>query len=380
VPPKRGIGFLQRTDRSAVAGVVHQQIQRSQRARDLCQCLGDCRGTQEVNLRGPMLCTHAVLPGMIERRHGRIINVSSGAAEISLAYLSSYIVSKAALNKMTELLAVETKQYGIAMFAISPGAVHTAMSEAFLKSEKAAKWMPWFRPMFAEHAVPPERQRPKLWRVSAKRDAVKPARRNFETRLASRIFPSNCLSPLRRGGGDCVLQPCGEVRLRLSGGSGRAVDAASIALACFDGEAPVRSSRLTTGPEVNVGTDDSAYSRGSDRYPGKMRIVQPRNLLHLVLASGFSLSAQVGPFAGSVSLTSVSNQVVALPKGPNPVFTNVVVDATAAGGGSIDVNVGDPTSYGTSESIATSEKPPLRRFRSMDCRSPNLNPAHRIST
>ena len=113
--------------------------------------------TQEVNLRGPMLCTHAVLPGMIERRRGRIINVSSGAAEMSLAYFSSYIVSKAALNKMTELLAVETKQYGIAMFAISPGAVHTAMSEAFLKSEKAAKWMPWFRPMFAEHAVPPER-------------------------------------------------------------------------------------------------------------------------------------------------------------------------------------------------------------------------------
>jgi NAD(P)-dependent dehydrogenase (short-subunit alcohol dehydrogenase family) len=112
--------------------------------------------TQEVNLRGPMLCTHAVLPGMIERRRGRIINVSSRAAEISQPYLSSYIVSKLALNKMTELLAVETKQYGIAMFAISPGPVHTAMSEAFLKSDEAAKWMPWFRPMFAEHAVPPE--------------------------------------------------------------------------------------------------------------------------------------------------------------------------------------------------------------------------------
>jgi len=113
--------------------------------------------TQEVNVRGPMLCTHAVLPGMIERRRGRIINVSSGAAEINIPYFSSYIVSKTALNKMTELLATETKQYGIAMFSISPGPVRTAMSEAFLKSDEAAKWMPWFRPMFAEREVPPER-------------------------------------------------------------------------------------------------------------------------------------------------------------------------------------------------------------------------------
>ena len=72
--------------------------------------------TQEVNLRGPMLCTHAVLPGMIERRRGRIINVSSGAAGISQPYFSSYIVSKLALNKMTELLAMETRHHGIAMF------------------------------------------------------------------------------------------------------------------------------------------------------------------------------------------------------------------------------------------------------------------------
>lgn len=113
--------------------------------------------TQEVNVRGPMLCTHAVLPGMIERRRGRIINVSSGAATLNTPYFSSYIVSKLALNKMTELLATETKQHGIAMFAISPGPVHTAMSDSFLQSEDAMKWMPWFAPMFAANAVGPER-------------------------------------------------------------------------------------------------------------------------------------------------------------------------------------------------------------------------------
>jgi NAD(P)-dependent dehydrogenase (short-subunit alcohol dehydrogenase family) len=112
---------------------------------------------QEVNVRGPMLCTHAVLPGMIERRRGRIINMSSGAANLNTPYFSSYVISKAALNKMTELLATETKQYGIAMFAVSPGPVHTAMSDGYLQSEEAMKWMPWFAPMFAANAVGPER-------------------------------------------------------------------------------------------------------------------------------------------------------------------------------------------------------------------------------
>ncbi len=112
--------------------------------------------TQEVNVRGPMLCTHAVLPGMIARRRGRIINMSSGAANLNTPYFSSYIISKAALNKMIELLATETKDHGVSFFAVSPGPVHTAMSEAFLKSPEAAKWMPWFGPMFAKNAVGPE--------------------------------------------------------------------------------------------------------------------------------------------------------------------------------------------------------------------------------
>lgn len=113
--------------------------------------------TQEVNVRGPMLCTHAVLPGMIARRRGRVVNVSSGAGAMTIPYFSSYVTSKASLNKMTECLAAETKDHGVAIFSISPGPVHTAMSEAVLKSEDGRTWMPWFKPMFEEHSVPPER-------------------------------------------------------------------------------------------------------------------------------------------------------------------------------------------------------------------------------
>jgi NAD(P)-dependent dehydrogenase (short-subunit alcohol dehydrogenase family) len=51
----------------------------------------------EVNLRGPLYCARAVLPGMLTRRHGRIVNVSSGAGFAAIPMLSAYAVSKAAL-------------------------------------------------------------------------------------------------------------------------------------------------------------------------------------------------------------------------------------------------------------------------------------------
>ena len=112
--------------------------------------------TQEVNVRGPMLCAQAVLPGMIARRSGRIINMSSAAANMSAAYFSSYITSKAALNKFTECLAAEVKPHGVMVFSMSPGPVRTAMSEELLNSEEGKKCQPWYQGVFDQHAVPPD--------------------------------------------------------------------------------------------------------------------------------------------------------------------------------------------------------------------------------
>ncbi len=89
---------------------------------------------QEINLRGPLYCAHAVLAGMVERGHGRIINVSSGAADGPWPLVSAYAVSKAALLRLTENLALENQEQGIAVFAITPGLVHTAMVDGALHS------------------------------------------------------------------------------------------------------------------------------------------------------------------------------------------------------------------------------------------------------
>jgi NAD(P)-dependent dehydrogenase (short-subunit alcohol dehydrogenase family) len=88
----------------------------------------------EVNLRGPLYCSRAVLPGMIARGRGRIVNVSSGAASMTVPMGSAYIVSKAALSRLSENLAAETTPQGVFVFAIDPGLVRSTMTEAGLSS------------------------------------------------------------------------------------------------------------------------------------------------------------------------------------------------------------------------------------------------------
>ncbi|HTB39917.1 MAG TPA: SDR family oxidoreductase [Reyranella sp.] len=114
--------------------------------------------TLEVNLQGQILCAHRALPGMIARRGGRIINIASGGGAAMLPYFSAYVTSKTALIRFSECLAYELKPHGIAVFAMGPGTVRTAMSEYSLNSPEGRTWLPWFRDIFDEgHDLPPER-------------------------------------------------------------------------------------------------------------------------------------------------------------------------------------------------------------------------------
>jgi len=85
--------------------------------------------TLEVNLRGPYLCCRAVLPGMIARKRGHIINMASGAGTFPIPDMSAYVASKTALIRLSEQLAMELKPHGISVFPIRPGVVRTAMVE-----------------------------------------------------------------------------------------------------------------------------------------------------------------------------------------------------------------------------------------------------------
>jgi NAD(P)-dependent dehydrogenase (short-subunit alcohol dehydrogenase family) len=106
-----------------------------------------------VNLRGPLLFTHAVLPGMIARQHGRIINLASNAGLRSLPTVSAYGVSKTALIRLTESVAIENEARHIAAFAIDPGTVRTSLSEYVSTAAEIGQRAPmvqgWFQELFA---------------------------------------------------------------------------------------------------------------------------------------------------------------------------------------------------------------------------------------
>lgn len=110
----------------------------------------------EVNVRGVMLCTRAVLRSMVARRRGRVINLSSGTALGPIRAFSAYPTSKTAVTRLTEHLALDTREYGISVFAITPGLVYTPLARQVFESPEGLKWTPQYKDVYAERHVPPE--------------------------------------------------------------------------------------------------------------------------------------------------------------------------------------------------------------------------------
>jgi 3-oxoacyl-[acyl-carrier protein] reductase len=94
-----------------------------------------------TNARSVFLCTKAVLPSMIERRQGKIINISSIAGIRALPNRSAYCASKHAVTGFTKCVALDMKSYGIAVNAICPGAVHTPLTDYSRPDADKTGWM-----------------------------------------------------------------------------------------------------------------------------------------------------------------------------------------------------------------------------------------------
>jgi 3-oxoacyl-(acyl-carrier-protein) reductase len=81
-----------------------------------------------VNLTGPFNMTHEFLPGMVERRWGRIVNITSIVAQMGNFGQANYAVAKGGLIAFTRTLAREVATKGVTVNAVSPGFIDTDMT------------------------------------------------------------------------------------------------------------------------------------------------------------------------------------------------------------------------------------------------------------
>jgi NAD(P)-dependent dehydrogenase (short-subunit alcohol dehydrogenase family) len=88
----------------------------------------------EINLMGSVLPARALVPHFLERRYGKIVQLSGGGATNPLPGLSSYAASKAAVVRFAETLAEELREHGVDVNSIAPGALNTRMLDEVLEA------------------------------------------------------------------------------------------------------------------------------------------------------------------------------------------------------------------------------------------------------
>lgn len=112
----------------------------------------------DINLKGAWLCTKYVLPGMIERGRGAIVNVASDSGLVGTAGSSAYCASKGGMVLLTMAVALEVAGRGIRVNAVCPGEVDTPMlwAEAEASGKGDAYYAELFAPIPMKRAAKPE--------------------------------------------------------------------------------------------------------------------------------------------------------------------------------------------------------------------------------
>jgi NAD(P)-dependent dehydrogenase (short-subunit alcohol dehydrogenase family) len=101
----------------------------------------------EINLKGTFLTAKAVIPGMREKKWGRIILLGSALSHIAIPGRTAYASSKAGILGLTRALALENADYGICVNNICPGAFLTPMNRPVLDDEEKSRAITRMIPM-----------------------------------------------------------------------------------------------------------------------------------------------------------------------------------------------------------------------------------------
>jgi 2-hydroxycyclohexanecarboxyl-CoA dehydrogenase len=93
----------------------------------------------DINLRGPLNMHHLVVPGMVERRRGRVINIASDAARVGSSGESVYSACKGGIISFSKTLARELARQGVTVNVVCPGPTDTPILRGFLGEGDAGK-------------------------------------------------------------------------------------------------------------------------------------------------------------------------------------------------------------------------------------------------
>jgi 2-hydroxycyclohexanecarboxyl-CoA dehydrogenase len=93
----------------------------------------------EINFKGCLRLTRAALPGMLERRWGRIVNIGSDAGRVGSSGESVYAGAKAGVIAFTKTIARESARAGVTANCVAPGPTRTPMLASMAEGEKGAK-------------------------------------------------------------------------------------------------------------------------------------------------------------------------------------------------------------------------------------------------
>jgi 2-hydroxycyclohexanecarboxyl-CoA dehydrogenase len=86
----------------------------------------------EINFKGPLRLIHRVLPGMLERRYGRVVNVASDAGRVGSSHESVYSGAKGGLIAFTKTIARESARHGVSANCVCPGPIETPRVEELI--------------------------------------------------------------------------------------------------------------------------------------------------------------------------------------------------------------------------------------------------------
>jgi NAD(P)-dependent dehydrogenase (short-subunit alcohol dehydrogenase family) len=114
------------------AGIFTESLLESMPVEDWDRVVG-------VNLRGPFLCSRALVGQMLERGDGRIINIASQLGQIGGTSVAHYVASKAGVIGLTKALAREVAHRGVLVNAIAPGPIETPLLDSETEEWRSAK-------------------------------------------------------------------------------------------------------------------------------------------------------------------------------------------------------------------------------------------------